>query len=487
MNETLTPGQEKTYQQLVDITRIFPVVVMYGEKESGKGLIVRKFLQGKNYRVIDLCDLSLTPDKPLQPSNFYHHLLETGDAQWIYIRHWDKIREIIEDYPLDYRYFPRYALSQFGDKMRLGEKQMIITLDSANSFVDNNNYWVIKHEVGVEDLSFILTQASFSQEEIKILLPLAKKIRLGQLKQVIRYVQAFSQEERINRFQEGVLRLCGSQLDPEATVTETVPEVNLIGMESILKEIEVSIIKPMSYSLDEIPIKKGVILAGPPGTGKTSIGRWLAYRLRGKLYLVDGTSNDLITNVNETLARAYRNAPAIVFIDDVDHLFDHPDIFRTFLTLLDGLENKNRGGVCMIVTCMDITKIPSALIRGGRLELCLETHLPDEEVRQRIIKLGFDKMIRLVTRLEREGRIEPVVGKLQEEVSREVITWLGVHTTGWNCADIQRCLDDILRMILSGGFSGIKAVAREVIDKIKRQYELVRRHEEVADISLMYS
>ncbi len=495
----LTPNQEKTYYQLEALAKTFPTIIIQGDRETGKHVIVEKFLATQTYAkvvVIDLCSLSLQGGKPLHPRNFFQHLVShcQDDTQpmWIYVRHWDKIKDVMEDYGIDHRYFPRYALARFSEQLTVGKRQLIVTAEKEFR-LDASTYWLIKHEIKSDDIRTLL-ERNFNPDEVQQLLHVTKKAKPGHLNQIIAYTQAFPDEDRIARFKEGVVKIYGSSLDPEETVIETIPDVNLIGMEDILASIETSIISPMEIGSEHIPLKKGIVLSGPPGTGKTSIGRWLAYRLRGKLYLVDGSAgvsgNALITTVTDAIERAYRNAPAVVFIDDVDMLFDHPDTYRSFLTLLDGLENKHRGGVCVIVTCMDIAKIPSSLIRGGRLELCLETRLPDLETRERILSLGFDRMLQLLTRLEDEKKISNVAKIIQQEATSKFIHNLGGQMGTWNCADIQRCLDDVLRIILSSrgkDCKSLREITRQVIDDIRYQYQRVRRPEERADFSAIYS
>ncbi len=145
--------------------------------------------------------------------------------------------------------------------------------------------------------------------------------------------------------------------------------------------------------------KRGVLLAGPPGTGKTTIGRALAHRLKGKFFLIDGTmiagSNDFYTQINRVFSAAKRNAPSIVFIDDADVIFGgdkETGLYRYLLTKLDGLESASSGRVCVMMTAMEPSDLPAAILRSGRVELWLETRMPDEGARVEIFRERLSPM-----------------------------------------------------------------------------------------------
>jgi ATP-dependent 26S proteasome regulatory subunit len=64
-------------------------------------------------------------------------------------------------------------------------------------------------------------------------------------------------------------------------------------------------------------------------------------------------------------------------------------LYRYLLTMLDGLESEGCQDVCVIFTAMELADLPPALLRSGRIELWLETRLPDAPARRRI----FDRLL----------------------------------------------------------------------------------------------
>jgi transitional endoplasmic reticulum ATPase len=172
---------------------------------------------------------------------------------------------------------------------------------------------------------------------------------------------------------------------------------DLKGVDDVLEALEAHIILPLENDVlaAELALrpKRGVLLAGPPGTGKTTVGRALAHRLRSKFFLIDGTfisgTQNFYQKIHQVFEAAKQNAPAIIFIDDSDVIFESGSelgLYRYLLTMMDGLESESAGRICVMMTAMDVANLPPALIRSGRIELWLETRLPDAEAREAILR-----------------------------------------------------------------------------------------------------
>ncbi len=95
---------------------------------------------------------------------------------------------------------------------------------------------------------------------------------------------------------------------------------SLKGIDDIIRSLEANVVLPLeNESLAEefdLRAKRGVLLVGPPGTGKTTVGRALARRLKGKFFLIDGTyisgTSNFYEHVSHVFESAQQNAPAVI-------------------------------------------------------------------------------------------------------------------------------------------------------------------------------
>jgi len=208
---------------------------------------------------------------------------------------------------------------------------------------------------------------------------------------------------------------------------------DLKGVDDVLRQLEINIVLPLENDAlanqFKLRSKRGVMLYGPPGTGKTTVGRAMAHRLKGKFFLIDGTfiagTDGFYNRINQVFEAAKDNAPAIIFIDDADAIFEDGEergLYRYLLTMLDGLESESAGRICVMMTAMNVGNLPAALTRSGRVELWLEMKLPDAEARTQILSRH--------------------VGALPEELRKVDMAVLISATESFTGADLKRLVED---------------------------------------------
>jgi len=191
---------------------------------------------------------------------------------------------------------------------------------------------------------------------------------------------------------------------PEASDTPDVTYEDIGGLDRELEQVREMIELPMRHPelFQQLGIEppKGVLLHGPPGTGKTLMAKAVANEIDAYFTTISGPEimskyyGESEEQLREVFEEAEENAPAIVFIDEIDSIAPkrgetQGDVERRvvaqLLSLMDGLEE--RGQVIVIGATNRVDAIDPALRRGGRFDREIEIGVPDKEGRKEILQV----------------------------------------------------------------------------------------------------
>ncbi len=170
-----------------------------------------------------------------------------------------------------------------------------------------------------------------------------------------------------------------------------------------LQEIKEFLAEPAKFTAVGAKIPKGVLLYGPPGTGKTLLARAVAGEAGVPFFSISGS--DFVemfvgvgaSRVRDLFEQAKENAPAIVFIDEIDAVGRHrgagmggghderEQTLNQLLVEMDGFDV--RGGVILIAATNRPDVLDPALLRPGRFDRQISVEAPDLKGRFEILRV----------------------------------------------------------------------------------------------------
>lgn len=164
---------------------------------------------------------------------------------------------------------------------------------------------------------------------------------------------------------------------------------------------------PKKFASLGAKIPKGVLLAGSPGTGKTMLSRAVAGEANVPFFSISGSEFVEMfvgvgaSRVRDLFAKAKKNAPCIIFIDEIDAVGrkrgsgmggghdEREQTLNQILVEMDGFEQGQNVIVLAATNRADV--LDSALLRPGRFDRRVNIGLPDRKDREAILKVHFAK------------------------------------------------------------------------------------------------
>ena len=171
-----------------------------------------------------------------------------------------------------------------------------------------------------------------------------------------------------------------------------------------LEEVVDFLREPKRYEKLGAKIPRGVLLAGEPGTGKTLMARAVAGEADVPFFSISGSEFAEMfvgvgaSRVRDLFSKAKKNAPSIIFIDEIDAVAHKRDArggagredeqtLNQILVEMDGFENDS--GVIVIAATNRVDMLDKALLRPGRFDRHVNVTLPERKDRLEILKVHF--------------------------------------------------------------------------------------------------
>ncbi|CAI8499871.1 unnamed protein product [Hanseniaspora opuntiae] len=281
-------------------------------------------------------------------------------------------------------------------------------------------------------------------------------------------------------------------------------------VDQLRKNIDLPLNKPEIFQEFGISPPRGILLHGPPGTGKTMLLKCIANEFKTHVLSINGPSivSKYLGGTEEALRNIFLEAqkfqPAIIFIDEIDSLAPNRSndesgemesrVVATLLTLMDGFDGAF-DKICIVGATNRPNAIDPALRRPGRFDQELEIGIPDMDARFEILLKQFERMNGDKRQLSNED-IKAVASKTHGYVGADLTAL--VRESVMKCVErtltdsnVKLCVDDINAALLDIRPSTMREIFLEMPkvfwSDIGGQHELKRKMKEMIELPLQYA
>ncbi len=269
-------------------------------------------------------------------------------------------------------------------------------------------------------------------------------------------------------------------------------------IKKVREMVELPLKHPEIFERLGIDAPKGVLLHGPPGTGKTLVAKAVANETNAYFTHINGPEimskfyGQSESNLRKKFEEAEKNAPAIVFIDEIDAIASkreelHGEVERRvvaqLLALMDGL--KDRGKVVVIAATNVPNLLDPALRRPGRFDREIEIGVPTKEGRLDILKIHTRNMP--LGREVSKGAASPKGEELSPQAKKyefysekdkeKFLTEFAAKTHGFVGADLAMLCKEAAMVVLRRELPGLKFDEEEPIPKEVLERMVITKHD----------
>jgi transitional endoplasmic reticulum ATPase len=210
--------------------------------------------------------------------------------------------------------------------------------------------------------------------------------------------------------------------EPKFMSTDDVDEGMLVYPDAVQAAIETNLFTPICRVADlkanGIPVKRGVLLGGTYGTGKT-----LAAKVASKYAVQHGVTYMYVPRADELadaveFAKQYQDPACVIFCEDIDRAMDgeRTEAMDDILNIIDGIDTKS-SNILVVLTTNNLEGINPAMLRPGRLDAVIDVLPPDTKAVEKLLRIYGGDAIPANTDLsavsERlSGRIPAVIAEV---------------------------------------------------------------------------
>lgn len=225
--------------------------------------------------------------------------------------------------------------------------------------------------------------------------------------------------------------------EPKFLDTSKIDPNGLIYAADVQALVETNLFTPITRVRDcianGIKVKRGVLLGGTFGTGKT-MAATVASRLAvdtGVTYVYVPRANELAHAIE--FAKQYQSPACVIFVEDVDRVMDgdRSVAMDDILNIIDGIDTKN-SNIITVLTTNSLDTINPAMLRPGRLDAVIEVTPPDAAAVEKLIRLYAGDTLDATEDLREVGTIlsGTIPAVVAEVVNRAKLAQLALQEPG---------------------------------------------------------